>query len=424
MTTERTATVPELAARYGVHQSYLYGWLRGRSDIRAESDRRPARYRLTEVDAAWARRGVDGGAGTDTVPDGMATAQMLAAQLGRHVSGVHAHIRAHPEMFQPAGYVQSESGPTAAYYHQERALAWLRADRQRDLPDDLAVRLRDLHGERGPEFASALRAARDAGWTLAAIGRALDVTPQAVHYHVQRATQDASEARERWTCPGPHCGRYQGYKYGCRKEPCNATVAPYSAARREAAGAQPRTPIDEAILQQVLTAVRGGTSLTAACETAGISPHRLGGVRRSHPEYDAALVQAAQEGGLTPPLRPVRQLRCPGDCGARGYALGCREDTCTQAHSAAIQGAPSRQYAAPARRFGAEDREAVLALLRAGRTIIDAVAATGWSYDALSNARKTDPAFDAAVIDAREAGRPRNAPGDRPRPVSRVDTRR
>jgi len=54
--------------------------------------------------------------------------------------------------------------------------------------------------------------------------------------------------------------------------------------------------------------------------------------------------------------------------------------------------------------LGAPDREAVLQHLRAGRTIMDAVAATRRSYGALSNARKADPDYDAAVIDPREAG--------------------
>ncbi|WP_223874372.1 DNA-binding protein [Salinispora mooreana] len=328
-------------------------------------------------------------------------------------------------MFQPAGYVRAARRAPVAYYDRQHALAWLSRNRPPEaLPAGLAAELRSLHAERSPEFAGALRAANDAGWTLAVIGQALGLTRQAVHSHIQRcAKQDDKSDRGRWTCPGRHCGSYQGYKYGCRKTACTIAVAPYSAARRAAAGAVGRKSIDEPALQQILTAVRGGTSLTVACETAGVSPHRLGGARRSHPEYDAALVQASQEGGLIPPLRPVRQLHCPQDCGTVGYALGCREDICTQAHSAAIQGSPSRQYATPARRFGPEDREAVLQHLRSGLTIMEAVAATGWSYDALSNARKNDTAFDAAVIDAREAGRQSGEPGDRPRPVSRVDHR-
>lgn len=232
-------------------------------------------------------------------------------------------------------------------------------------------------------------------------------------------------ARGRWTCPGQHCGSYQGYKYGCRKPECAATVAPYSAARRVAAGSKPRTTIDHNVRRQVLDAVRNGTSLTAACAATGISPFRLGGARRADPDFDAQLVEAAAVGGLKPPVRPIRQLRCPGsDCGTLvGYRYGCRQDPCGQAHSAALREAPSRQ-GGDARRFGPEDAEAVLEYLRAGHTIVDAARLAGWSYAALSAARKNDPDFDAAVIATREENRQPGSPGDHAREVSRVDLRK
>lgn len=236
------------------------------------------------------------------------------------------------------------------------------------------------------------------------------------------AAEDPPQAG-RWTCPGRHCGDYQGYKYGCRKLECTAAVAPYSAARRAAAGTEPRTAIDQAIRQQLLDAVRHGISLARACAAAGITPFRLGGARRADPAFDAELIAAASEGGLNPPLRPVRQLRCPGDdCGTlEGYRHGCRKDACRQEHSAALRRAPSRQRDTTARRFGPEDAEAVLEHLCAGHTVVDAARLAGWSYDALSNARKNDPDLDAAVIAAREEGRQPGSSGDHARAVSRVD---
>lgn len=228
---------------------------------------------------------------------------------------------------------------------------------------------------------------------------------------------------ERWTCPGKHCGTYQGYKYGCRAEQCTAAVAPHKSAQRQACGVQPRTPVDDEVRRTVLAAVAAGLSLAAGCHAAGISPFRLGTARRTDPSFDARLVAVAAAAGLVPPVRPVRQLDCPGDdCGTPvGYRYGCRSTRCGEAHSAAQASAPSRQHPTRRRRFGPDDAATVLEELRAGRTIVEACERAGWSYDALSNARKVDPDFDRAVIEARQEGRRSGEPGDQPREVSRLN---
>ena len=224
------------------------------------------------------------------------------------------------------------------------------------------------------------------------------------------AAPDPSHERGRWTCPGRHCGSYQGYKYGCQEPECAATVKPYKATQRAAKGSKPRTAVDDAVRARILIEVRRGASLTAACAAVGITPFRL----------DAALVVASVEGGLNPPLRPVRRIRCPEDCGTIGYRYGCRQDACSQAHAAAISTAPSRQHPTSARRFLSEDAEAVLEHLRAGHTIVAAARLAGWSYDALPKARKLDPTLDAAVIAVREQARRPGEPGDHARAVSRI----
>lgn len=62
------------------------------------------------------------------------------------------------------------------------------------VPDELATLLRDLRRSRSPALDEVLRRASARGWTAAALGRALGVRSQSVHYRINRIDRDRRPA--------------------------------------------------------------------------------------------------------------------------------------------------------------------------------------------------------------------------------------
>ncbi|MFI5987327.1 hypothetical protein ACIBEA_41460 [Streptomyces sp. NPDC051555] len=234
----------------------------------------------------------------------------------------------------------------------------------------------------------------------------------------------------RWHCPGPLCGTDTGYGYGCRLAPCTATVAPTKQARRRAGGIRPRTIVDEAVRTAVLAELRDGRTLSESAERCGISAYQLRAARRRDPSFEAAVQAALGRSTLTRTLRCRPDEPSGSDCGTRpGYFYGCREQPCRQAHSNALAAAPSRQYTTRARRFSADDKTAYTDLVEQGLTLGQAAARLGWSRQAVVTARKTDPAFDAAVTAAADLARDIGTASEKSHPrrtsrITRPDTTR
>lgn len=108
---------------------------------------------------------------------------------------------------------------------------------------------------------------------------------------------------------------------------------------------------------------------------------------------------------------------CPGrHCGTfAGYQRGCRKDACTAVVPAASARQRARTGRQPRTPLDADARDRLLNLLRNGASLNRAAAAIEVSPFRIRAARRTDPAFDQAVLDATaESGRPQPAAPLRP----------
>lgn len=120
MSQNDTATVQELADRYGITKEALSQWLYRYPQVQPVSTTRPRRYHIATVDAARQAAGLR----DDTdIPPGMGTVPTLARIVGRHPSTIGDALREHPEAPTPAGSVK-RGGPVIHYYPIDAFRTW------------------------------------------------------------------------------------------------------------------------------------------------------------------------------------------------------------------------------------------------------------------------------------------------------------